>query len=64
MVVIAAQVDGERIGRVRMRRVPDASSRSLLSFVNEAVEPATTVVTDGWEDYEGLKNRGYKHKSR
>ncbi len=64
LVVIAAQVDGEGIGRIRLRRLPDASSRSLRSFVEEAVEPGATVITDGWEGYEGLKGPGYKHKVR
>ena len=64
LVVIAAQVEGEGIGRIRMRRIPDASSRSLLSFIKEAVEPGSTVITDGWEGYEGLKVPGYKHKAR
>lgn len=33
MIVIAAQEDGMGIGRIRMRRIPNASAESLLSFV-------------------------------
>jgi transposase-like protein len=64
LVVIAAQVDGEGIGRIRMRQIADASSDSLLPFVQEAIEPGSTVITDGWEGYEGLRDLGYKHKAR
>jgi len=64
LVAIAAQVDGEGIGRIRLRRIPDASSRSLQAFVKEAIEPGSTVTTDGWEGYEGLKEAGYKHRAR
>lgn len=64
LVVIAAQVDGKSIGRIRLRRIADASARSLLSFVQEAIEPGSTVITDGWEGYEGLKGLGYRHKVR
>ena len=64
LVAIAAQVDGKGIGRTRLRRIPDASSKSLLSFVKEAIEPGSTVITDGWEGYEGIKERGYRHKVR
>jgi len=64
LVAIAAQVDGEGIGRIRLRRIPDASSRSLQAFVKEAIEPGSTVATDGWEGYEGLKGAGYKHRPR
>jgi transposase-like protein len=62
LVVIAAQEDGRGIGRIRMRRVPDASGDSLLGFVEEAIEPGSSVHTDGWEGYSGLRQKGYKHK--
>jgi len=64
LVAIAAQVDGKGIGRARLRRIADGSSKSLLCFVKEAIEPGSTVITDGWEGYEGLKQHGYKHKVR
>src|ERR1039457_3274412 len=38
LVVIAAEEDGAGIGRIRMRRIADASAESLLPFVEEAVE--------------------------
>ena len=58
------EVDGDGIGRIRMRRIPDASSQSLLPFVTSAIEPGSTVITDGWEGYEGLKEHGYKHRPK
>jgi transposase-like protein len=64
LVVIAAQADGNGVGRIRMRRIPDASARSLHAFVKDAIEPGSTLITDGWEGYEGLKGAGYKHRSR
>jgi transposase-like protein len=64
LVVIAAQVDGNGIGRIRLKRIPDASAKSLHAFVKEAIEPGSTAITDGWESYEGLKDLGYKHKPR
>ncbi len=64
LVVIAAQVDGKGIGRIRLRRIPDASARSLTSFVKSAVQTGSVVITDGWEGYEGLKEQGYTHKTR
>ncbi len=64
LVAVAAEVDGKGIGRIRLRRIPDASSRSLLSCVKEAVEPGSTVITDGWEGYGGLRAHGYEHKVR
>ena len=36
LVVIAAEVRGRAIGRIRMQRVADASAASLLTFVQHA----------------------------
>jgi transposase-like protein len=62
LVVVAAQQDGQGIGRIRLRRVADASARSLEGAVKAAVEPGSTVDTDGWSGYGGLSELGYMHK--
>ena len=62
LVVIAAQEDGKGIGRIRMRRVPDASGPSLLGFIGEVIEPGSIVHTDGWETYKTLPEMGYRHQ--
>jgi transposase-like protein len=62
LVVIAAQEDGEGIGRIRMRRIPDASADSLTPFIEEAIEPGSVVHTDGWIGYDRLKGKGYRHR--
>jgi hypothetical protein len=35
-----------RTKRIRMKRVPDASPDSLIGFVQETIEPGSTVCTD------------------
>lgn len=62
LVVIAAQQDGKKIGRIRMKQIPDASSTSLQAFIMASIEPGSTVVTDGWTGYLGLETLGYMHK--
>lgn len=62
LVVVAVEEDGRGVGRVRMRRIPDASTSSLLAFVTNAVEPGSTVRTDGWAGYAGLGTAGYVHE--
>jgi transposase-like protein len=64
LVVIAAEVRGRAIGRIRMRRVADSSAASLLPFVQEAVEPGAVVITDGLQSYRGLPALGYRHDRR
>lgn len=62
LLVVAAQEDGAGIGRIRMRRVRDASAASLQPFVREAITPGSVVRTDGWEGYTGLEAHGYTHE--
>jgi transposase-like protein len=63
LVVIAAQADGTGIGRVRMRRIAQASAKELIGFVEEAVEPGAMVRTDGWNASSGLPDHGYPHET-
>jgi transposase-like protein len=62
LIVVAAQEDGLGIGRIRMRRIPDASADSLIPFVQDSVEVRSVVHTDGWLGYEPLKGKGYNHE--
>lgn len=62
LVVIAAQVVEDRIGRIRLRVVPDASGDSLTGFIRSVVEPGSTVRTDGWPGYAGLCRAGFSHE--
>jgi transposase-like protein len=63
LLVVAAQVDGPGIGRIRLRQIPDATAGSLRSFIQETIEPGSTVVTDGFAGYEGLQRIGYDHEA-
>lgn len=60
LVLIAAEVNGGRIGRIRLRRVLDASANSLTPAVMENVEPGSEVRTDGWKGYNDLPSAGYR----
>jgi transposase-like protein len=61
LVVIAAEEDGEGMGRIRMARIADASAASLQGFIRSAVTPGSRVHTDGWDGYAGLSAVGYQH---
>ena len=62
LIVVAAQAEGQGIGRIRMRRVPDASGARLQPFILEAIARGSVVHTDGWEGYTGLDRNGYVHE--
>ena len=62
MIAVAVEEDGDGIGRIRMRRIPDASAESLMPFIEDSVEPDSVVHTDGWLGYQPLHGKGYRHK--
>jgi hypothetical protein len=62
LIAVAAEVRGAAIGRIRMRRIPDASARSLHGFVTEVVEPGSTLHTDDWLGYSGVEALGYERE--
>lgn len=66
LVVIAVEdtagQSGKGIGRIRLKRIPDASAESLVSFIRTHVSfPGAHIRTDGWSGYESLNQEGYKH---
>jgi len=61
LIAVAVEKDGRRCGRIRMRRVRDASAGSLHPFIQDSVDPGSTVETDGWRGYSGLASLGYVH---
>jgi transposase-like protein len=62
IVAVAVEiVDENRPGRIRLRPIPDVGAKSLNSFAREAVEPGSTILTDGWVGYSGLSSLGFEH---
>ncbi len=61
LVVIAVELSGRKVERVRLRHVPDASGESLVGFITDCVEQGARVHTDGWKGYNGLVKAGFCH---
>lgn len=62
LVAIAVELDGKKVGRIRLRHVPDASGKSLVGFITDYVEKGSTVHTDDWNGYNRVKAAGYAHR--
>jgi len=62
LVVIAVELEGKKVGRVRWRLIPDASGASLVGFLKDCVTPGTTVHTDDWNGYNGVRAAGFVHR--
>jgi len=62
LVLIIAQENGKRTGRIRLKKLTDAKASTLESAISEAVAPGTKIKTDGWAGYNGLNDLGYSHE--
>lgn len=61
-VVVAVELHQPKgFGRVRLRRIADASENSVLPFICETVEPGAIIHTDGSPAYRSLHKHGYTH---
>jgi transposase-like protein len=62
LVMVAVEdISPDGIGRIRLKRVPDASGNSLTSFIKDNIAPDTEIHTDGWAGYNKLEEHGYSH---
>lgn len=59
LVAVAAEARGKETGRIRLKRIPNASAKSLDNFVKSAVTPGAEVITDGSWSYNNLAILGY-----
>ena len=59
LIAVAAEADGENIGRIRLGHIPDTDRTTLHGFIQQSIEPGSTVVTDGLQAYRELE--GYVH---
>lgn len=62
LVLVAVEKTNFGIGRIRLKRIPDASGPTLEKAVTELVDQGSTIRTDGWRGYTRLKEKGYTHK--
>jgi transposase-like protein len=62
LVAIAVELDGRKVGRIRLRHVPDGSFKSLGGFLVDSVAPGSPIHTDGWVGHDGLTAVGFSHR--
>jgi len=62
LIAIAVELKGAQLGRIRLRRIPDASAPVLCGFLQESVEAGSEVHTDGWRGYWPIPTAGYVHQ--
>ena len=60
-VMIAAEIRGKHIGRIRLQRIPDDRESSIVAGIRCVVAPGSELVTDGAHAYKALIPFGYRH---
>lgn len=61
LVLVAAEIRGVKVGRIRLQVIPNATAVTLLGAVEDLAEVGSEIVTDGWSSYAGLPALGYRH---
>lgn len=59
LLLVAAEVAGQGIGRIQLRRAPDLTKSTLRGFPRHAIEPRSILRTDGLPAYLGLAGYGF-----
>lgn len=62
LVAVAAEKDGDAIGRIRLAVIPEITRDALHQFIQLSIEPKSLVHTDGLMAYRGLELLGYRHQ--
>lgn len=62
IVIIAAEIRGEGIGRIRLAKLPNDEGPSIVSFVKKNVAKGSLVASDGAWAYSWLVDEGYRHR--
>ena len=60
-VLVAAEIRGTGIGRIRLQKIADDSTISIKTGIREVVAPGSLLVTDGSHAYKALVPHGYSH---
>ncbi len=62
LVVIAVEIKGSTIGRIRLQKIKDASSESLNNAIEKFTQKGSVIRTDGWKGYNHLESIGFIHE--
>jgi hypothetical protein len=62
IVIIAAEIRGAGIGRIRLAKLPDDHAPTIVNFVKKSVAKGSRVISDGAWAYSSLTGLGYGHR--
>ncbi|MGH7203342.1 MAG: IS1595 family transposase, partial [Candidatus Levyibacteriota bacterium] len=61
LVLVAIEDTKHGMGRIRLKHIPNATSKTLENAITELVAPGSVISTDGWRGYNTLRQKGFTH---
>jgi transposase-like protein len=62
MILVAVEHTGNKLGRLRLLRIPDFQGKTLELAIQTTVKPGSIIETDGLQSYNGVASKGYTHR--
>jgi len=62
IILVAVEHTGNKLGRLRLQRIPDFQSKTLEAAIQSIVMPGSIIETDGLQSYNGIAAKGYTHR--
>jgi len=62
LILVGIERKGNKLGRVRLVQIPNASGEILIPEIVAMVAQGSAIESDGWSGYRGLAAKGYDHK--
>lgn len=62
IVIVAAEIRGKGMGRIRLAKLPDETGSHIVNFVKTNVSKGALIVSDGEWAYSWLADEGYRHQ--
>ncbi len=62
IILVAVEHTGNKLGRLRLLRIPDGRGETLEEAIQAIVAPGSVVETDGLQSYNGVAAKGYTHR--
>lgn len=62
IIAVAVEINGRKTGRIRLAKIPNATSEALNGFIENNIEKSSKIVSDAWTGYAELDKLGYEHE--
>lgn len=61
LILIGIEHTKEKLGRVRLVKIPDSTGETLVPIIERFAVPGSIIETDGWRGYNGLSTSSFIH---